>query len=190
MGGRGCNRGRVDVDDAVGMPAAKVVLDRIGGFLVLALMLPLMLVIGIVVAIDSPGGVFRTSRCVGARGREFALLRFRTSSTTDPALAPRLTRVGGVLRRYNLDELPQLLNVITGRMSLVGPSPGMTEQADGRVVSQSWVRPGLIGLGPAAEPVSDAAERIHLYVHEWRLSDDLAILWNTACDVVRADQSS
>jgi lipopolysaccharide/colanic/teichoic acid biosynthesis glycosyltransferase len=98
------------------------------GLLVLA---PAFVVIGIAVRLDSPGPVFYRQVRVGRGGRHFRIWKFRTMVDAQPGGAPqitsatdsRITRLGGVLRRYKLDELPQLINVLVGEMSLVGPRP-------------------------------------------------------------------
>ncbi|HSX96495.1 MAG TPA: sugar transferase, partial [Streptomyces sp.] len=125
-----------------GRRAVKEVVDRIGATILLMLFAPLMVLVGLLVLVDSRGGAFYRQRRVGKDGREFTILKFRTmvpgAHGVRDALAdrnegagplfklrrdPRVTRVGAVLRRYSLDELPQLLNVLTGSMSLVGPRP-------------------------------------------------------------------
>lgn len=105
--------------------------DLIASFLGLIVLSPLLLGIAIWIKIDSPGPVIYAGRRVGRFGREFRLYKFRTmvpdadkiggSSTADGD--PRLTRSGRFLRRFKLDELPQLFNALSGRMSLVGPRP-------------------------------------------------------------------
>ena len=99
---------------------------------------------------------------------------------------PRVTKVGKVLRRYSIDELPQLLNVVTGDMSLVGPRPPLPEEVDGyrdRVMRRLHVRPGLTGLWQVSGRASLSwEESIHLdlrYVDNWSITMDLMILWKT-----------
>jgi lipopolysaccharide/colanic/teichoic acid biosynthesis glycosyltransferase len=122
----------------------------------LLLMLPVLLVIALLVKLDSRGPVlFRQTR-VGLGGRPFRILKFRTmvdgayrmGSRLTAKRDPRVTRVGRVLRRLKLDELPQLLNVLRGHMSLIGPRPedpyfvGLYSSEQRRVLS---VRPGIVG---------------------------------------------
>lgn len=167
---------------------AKVAVDKVGALVLIVLISPLLLVIGVVVALESRGGVLEKSRSVGAGGREFTLLRFRTTPATDARNDQQVTRIGGVLRQWNLHELPQLFNVLVGHMSLVGPSPALNAEANSRATGRSWVKPGLIGLGPAQMLPGDPAQRIHHYAQNWAPTDDLTILWGTARDVFRADQ--
>lgn len=133
----------------------KRLLDLSLASLALVILIPLMCIIAIWVRIDSPGpALFRQER-VGKGGRTFAMLKFRSMRTdaprSGPALTigddPRITRVGRIIRRYKLDELPQLLNVLKGDMSLVGPRPEVPQyvalypsEARRTVLS---VRPGI-----------------------------------------------
>jgi lipopolysaccharide/colanic/teichoic acid biosynthesis glycosyltransferase len=105
---------------------------------------------------------------------------------------PRLTRVGRVLRRYSLDELPQLLNVLAGSMSLVGPRPPLpteVEQYHLDLHRRLLVKPGLTGLwqnSGRADLSWDEAVRLDLrYVENWSLTLDLLILWKTVAVVLR-----
>jgi lipopolysaccharide/colanic/teichoic acid biosynthesis glycosyltransferase len=113
------------------MRPGKRALDLAGSLLGLALLWPLFLAIGLAVALGDRGSVFFRQERVGHRGRRFRIWKFRTmaegAELQGGALTvghdPRITRVGRWLRRYKLDELPQLLNVVAGEMSLVGPRP-------------------------------------------------------------------
>lgn len=132
----------------------KRVLDFVGGVVLLVLAFPLMVVLGLFVAITSRGPVlFRQSR-VGKNGREFTLLKYRSMRQNAPQSGPGLTRrgdprvtaIGRVLRRTKLDELPQLINVIRGDMSLVGPRPDLAEYLCTLTPQQSAIlalRPGI-----------------------------------------------
>jgi lipopolysaccharide/colanic/teichoic acid biosynthesis glycosyltransferase len=116
--------------------------------------IPICIVCAVLIRIDSPGPIlFRQSR-VGRAGTSFEILKFR-SMIDDPKGNPlipdqkRVTRIGRVLRRWSLDELPQLLNVLRGEMSLVGPRPTLpyqVERYDDRQRRRLAVRPGLTGL--------------------------------------------
>jgi lipopolysaccharide/colanic/teichoic acid biosynthesis glycosyltransferase/VanZ family protein len=113
----------------------KAVFDRCVSAVALVLLAPLLLIIAVTVRLDSPGPAFYRQRRVGRGGRPFTLLKFRSmvpdadkqAPNLSPAGDPRVTRVGSVLRRWYLDELPQLVNVIKGDMSLVGPRPETPE---------------------------------------------------------------
>jgi lipopolysaccharide/colanic/teichoic acid biosynthesis glycosyltransferase len=110
--------------------------DFVFSLLGLVLLSPLLLVIAVAIKLDSPGPVFYRGVRAGRLGKPFRIFKFRTmvvnadkiggpSSASDD---PRITRVGGFLRRYKLDELPQLLNVLNGEMSLVGPRPEVMDE--------------------------------------------------------------
>lgn len=114
----------------------KYVLDRVVAGILLVLLAPLFGLLALLIYLDSPGPVFYWQKRVGKDGRVFRLCKFRTmvpdaERTTGAVLAqkndPRVTRVGRILRRTRLDELPQLLNVLRGEMSLVGPRPERPE---------------------------------------------------------------
>jgi lipopolysaccharide/colanic/teichoic acid biosynthesis glycosyltransferase len=158
----------------------------------LLLLSPLMLLTAIAIAIDSGRPVLFVQRRVGLGGREFVMLKFRSmvrnaagiGSHQTAAGDPRITRVGRFIRRTSLDELPQLLNVLKGDMSLVGPRPDVPAQrAD--YTETDWrqrcsVRPGITGLAQARlRSEGTAAQRLALdlqYVREAGLALDLRIL--------------
>ncbi len=148
--------------------AAKAGLDRALAAVLLVLLSPVMLAMVLLVRLDSPGGaLFRQVR-IGRDGVPFTLYKLRTMTTdaedTKASLAaldegngvlfkmrrdPRVTRVGSLLRRTSLDELPQLINVVRGEMSLVGPRPALPDEVaayDDRVRRRLVVRPGMTGL--------------------------------------------
>ncbi len=108
---------------------AKRLLDLVGASLALLLLSPLLLVLALLIKVDSPGPVFFRQERVGRRGVPFRIHKFRTMVHGAAGLQitvgrdPRITRVGGWLRRTRLDELPQFIDVLLGRMSLVGPRP-------------------------------------------------------------------
>jgi exopolysaccharide biosynthesis polyprenyl glycosylphosphotransferase len=183
----------------------KGVVDRIGAFLLLTVGVPVMLVASVAIAIDSRGGVFYKQRRVGKDGREFTILKFRTmvrdADRIKKELAdvnegagvlfkmrrdPRVTRVGALLRRYSIDELPQLFNVLTGAMSLVGPRPPLPEESaryEADVRRRLLVKPGLTGLwqvsGRSDLPWEEAVRLDLRYVEDWSLALDAMILWKT-----------
>jgi exopolysaccharide biosynthesis polyprenyl glycosylphosphotransferase len=191
----------------------KEIVDRVGAAFLLLVLSPLLLVIGAAVLIDSRGGVFYTQRRVGRDGREFTMVKFRTMVRNAHALRerllaadegagplfklrsdPRVTRVGAVLRRWSLDEVPQLCNVLAGSMSLVGPRPPLPDETaryGPAVRRRLLVKPGLTGLWQVSGRSDlswDEAVRLDLrYVEDWSLALDAVILWKTARAVFSGD---
>jgi exopolysaccharide biosynthesis polyprenyl glycosylphosphotransferase len=183
----------------------KRVFDVAGASVALVLLSPLFAVVALLVNLTSHGPVFFRQERIGRGGRSFELLKFR-SMVADAeqrkadlvghnqaaegffkiADDPRITRVGRVLRRTNLDELPQLLNVVRGEMSLVGPRP-LIPVEDKRVVG--WHRrrleltPGITGhwqvLGSSRVPLDEMVAIDYLYVANWSLWTDLKLLLRT-----------
>ncbi|QDY75404.1 sugar transferase [Streptomyces qinzhouensis] len=188
-----------------GRRAVKAVVDRMGAAILVVLFAPLMVLVGLLVLMDSRGGAFYRQRRVGKDGREFTILKFRTmvagADRARDALAdrnegagllfklrrdPRVTRVGAVLRRYSIDELPQLFNVLTGSMSLVGPRPPLPEESAAYgpdIRRRLLVKPGLTGLwqisGRSDLPWEEAVRLDLRYVEDWSLALDTVILWKT-----------
>ena len=186
--------------------ASDIVLTSVG----LLIISPLMLCIAAVVKLEDGGPViFRQTR-VGRGGELFTMLKFRSmvvdaENRKADLMArnegngglfklrddPRITRVGKILRDFSLDELPQLFNVLTGSMSLVGPRPHLAselEQMPRHAVRRSLVTPGLTGLWQVSgrsDLEGDDAIRLDLrYVENWSLTLDLLILWKTASAVL------
>lgn len=151
--------------------------------LMLILTAPLQLILAILIRLDSAGpSLFRQVR-IGQRGRPFIMVKFRTM-TNDAAHT--VTRVGGWLRLSALDELPQLINVLCGDMSLVGPRPPLLQEAD--LSSATWqqlltVPPGLTGPGQLLRLTGGTAEHEHsqnlAYTKQHSLIGDLHILGRT-----------
>jgi len=136
----------------------KRLFDAIFSFLGLVLISPLLLAVAILVKFSSPGPVFYRGERIGRNGKPFRIFKFRTmvlnaESLGGPSTAgddPRLLKIGPFLKKYQLDELPQLINVIKGEMSLVGPRPEVKEYVD--IMSEEEkkiilsVRPGMTDL--------------------------------------------
>jgi exopolysaccharide biosynthesis polyprenyl glycosylphosphotransferase len=189
----------------------KNVFDRVAAALALLLFAPLMAGIALAIRLDGGGpALFRQTR-VGKGGRRFTLCKFRTMVTDadqrKASLArenhasgllfkvrddPRITRSGRWLRRWSLDELPQLFNVIAGEMSLVGPRPPLPDEAAryGYYVQRRLVvKPGMTGLwqvkGRSDLPWDEAVRLDLRYVESWSLALDLQILWKTCSAVIR-----
>ncbi|MEU8033532.1 sugar transferase [Streptomyces sp. NPDC049099] len=190
----------------------KELLDRtLAAALLTVLALP-MLLIALIVRLDSSGpALFRQQR-VGRYGDHFTMLKFRTMRPDSEALRaelahlnqnsdgllfkvredPRVTRVGSFLRRSSLDELPQLINVVRGHMSLVGPRPPLPEEVEEYtpdIKRRLLVKPGLTGLWQVSGRSDlpwDEAVRLDLgYVDNWSMGLDLSILVRTGAAVVR-----
>ncbi|MFI9251876.1 sugar transferase [Streptomyces sp. NPDC053069] len=190
----------------------KELLDRtLAAALLTVLALP-MLLIALIVRLDSSGpALFRQQR-VGRYGDHFTMLKFRTMRPDSEALRaelahlnqnsdgllfkvredPRVTRVGSFLRRSSLDELPQLINVVRGHMSLVGPRPPLPEEVEEYtpdIKRRLLVKPGLTGLWQVSGRSDlpwDEAVRLDLgYVDNWSMGLDLSILVRTGSAVVR-----
>ncbi|MEV0155092.1 sugar transferase [Micromonospora sp. NPDC050686] len=188
---------------------AKSALDRITALLGLILLSPVLLGIALAIKLTDPGPVmFRQSR-IGYQGKAFKVWKFRTMYTdaeqrlealrghneSDGLLFkmkddPRVTPIGRHLRALSLDELPQLINVLAGQMSLVGPRPLPTEDDDyqGDVRRRLLVRPGITGLWQVSgrsDLTWDDAVRLDLhYVDNWSLTYDIGILWRTVSVVL------
>nr|WP_281371576.1 sugar transferase [Petropleomorpha daqingensis] len=132
-------------------------MDLVGGAVLLLLVLPVLLGLAALLWLSRPGPVLSRRECAGPAGRTFQLLSFRPVADAEPLFLDRLLRAAG------LDQLPQLLNVLRGDLSLIGPRP----QPAGAVRQPVVLRPGLIGL-----PAAEAAD----YSGGWSLGRDLAIL--------------
>ena len=179
-------------------------LDVVGASVALLLTAPLALVITIAIKLDSRGPVLFRQQRVGRSGRRFGLVKFRTmvvdaenrraelvAQSSDPHWLklerdPRVTRVGRLLRMASLDELPQLWNVLTGEMSLVGPRP-LVESEDQLI--EGWARgrldltPGITGywqvLGRTIIPFAEMVKLDYLYVTNWSLWTDVRLILRT-----------
>jgi exopolysaccharide biosynthesis polyprenyl glycosylphosphotransferase len=191
----------------------KNLLDIVGSGALLAVLTPAALLVAAAIKLDDRGPVFYRQTRVGRGGRRFTIVKFRTmvagAEKRQTELAsrdegsgplfklrtdPRVTRVGQLLRRYSLDELPQLLNVLTGHMSLVGPRPGLpheVEQYEDHVHRRTLVKPGLTGLwqvsGRSDLPWEQGVQLDLRYVEDWSLALDAMILWKTLRAVLRAE---
>ena len=160
-------------------------------------LVPIGLLIGACVGLTSRGPVLFLQERVGLNGERFEVYKFRSMVDGDNPLVPdptRITRVGAVLRRWSLDELPQLLNVARGEMSAVGPRPTVASQVERYTQEQArrlTVRPGLTGLAQVSGRNSLAwADRIDLdlaYVDGRSLRRDVGILVRTVSTALTGD---
>jgi exopolysaccharide biosynthesis polyprenyl glycosylphosphotransferase len=196
----------------------KRALDVAGSALGLLVLAPLLAIVAVAIKLDSAGPVFFRQVRAGADSHVFRIWKFRTMALDaedrkdmlrhlsvharpggDPRMFkvqddPRITRVGAILRRYSIDELPQLLNVIAGEMSLVGPRPLILEED--RFVSEDWTRrrldlkPGMTGLwqvlGRSDIPFGEMVRLDYLYVTSWSLATDISLLFRTIPAVFRS----
>jgi exopolysaccharide biosynthesis polyprenyl glycosylphosphotransferase len=187
-------------------------LDLIGASILLVFALPVFLVTACAIKLDSRGPVFFRQRRLGVHGSEFMVLKLRTMFVDSEQRRedflelneqdgggvlfkirrdPRVTRVGRFLRQFSIDEVPQLLHVVTGRMSLVGPRPLAAADSTytGAARRRLLVRPGLTGLWQVSGRSDlswDDAVRLDLYyVENWSLGGDLGILARTIFAVLR-----
>jgi lipopolysaccharide/colanic/teichoic acid biosynthesis glycosyltransferase len=177
----------------------KRVVDTLGAAVLLAVFSPVMLVLAILVKLDSDGPVLFSQERLGRFGEPFKMYKFRSmipdaEAATGPVWAspahdPRVTRLGRFLRRSHLDELPQLLNVVTGDMSLVGPRPERMcfvkalERAVPCYDHRLYVKPGMTGLAQVHyrydQTVDDVKKKLRfdlLYVRHMCLMLDVKIL--------------
>lgn len=171
----------------------KRTIDIITAVLSLILLSPLFFVVAILIKRDSPGPIFFLQKRVGLHGSIFMIYKFRTMHThlNGPLSTenndPRITKVGKFLRKTSVDELPQLLNVLKGEMTLIGPRPDVPEQQSHYTEQERSkrlsVQPGLTGLTQALLRSSATPEqRIGLdleYVKNQSLSLDFKIVWIT-----------
>ncbi|MDR6790953.1 exopolysaccharide biosynthesis polyprenyl glycosylphosphotransferase [Pseudarthrobacter oxydans] len=189
-----------------GKKVAKRAFDIVGAGALLAFLSPLFLILALLVRLTDPGPVFYRQERIGIRGTTFHMLKFRSmrvgadaqlkellklqGSSDQPLFKidndPRITPLGRVLRKYSLDELPQLLNVIGGSMSLVGPRPqreGEVALYDDAAHRRLYVSPGMSGLWQVSGRSNltwEESIRLDLYyVENWSLMGDVIILFKT-----------
>ena len=180
-------------------------LDVLLGLVALAIVWPVMLLIAIVIKLDSPGPIFHRRRVMGVNGQQFDALKFRTMYVNGDAILaeneaakaelaknhklkhdPRITRAGRFLRKYSLDELPQIFNVLRGQMSLVGPrmiSPAEMVQYQQWGINLLTIPPGITGLWQVSGR-SDVSydERVRMdmyYIRNWTIWFDLQLILHT-----------
>jgi exopolysaccharide biosynthesis polyprenyl glycosylphosphotransferase len=194
------------------MLAVKTTFDRCAAAFLLVVMSPLLAVVAVLIKADRKGPVFYRQERVGRGGTLFPMLKFRTMLVGAEAMLPslkdrskgqgplfklrddpRITNIGAKLRRYSLDELPQLVNVLRGQMSLVGPRPPLpseVEEYEHDVRRRLLVKPGMTGLwqinGRSDLPWDEAVRFDLYYVENWSVMSDLMILWRTGRAVVHS----
>jgi exopolysaccharide biosynthesis polyprenyl glycosylphosphotransferase len=188
----------------------KEVFDRVLAFFALAALMPFLLLIALAIRLTGPGPVIFRQVRVGRDGRDFTLYKFRSMVVDAEEMLidlehrnegdgllfklredPRVTPVGRWLRRFSLDELPQLVNVLRGEMSMVGPRPALPSEAEqyGRSTARRLlVKPGITGLwqisGRSDLSWEDSVRLDLYYVENWSFTGDIQILWKTLWAVV------
>ncbi|GAB5904558.1 sugar transferase [Mycobacteroides chelonae] len=191
----------------------KVLFDRVGALLLLIGFSPILLACALAVKLESRGPVFYSAERIGVRSKPFRMIKFRSMvANADQMVAellaqndgagplfkmredPRVTVVGRFLRRTSLDELPQLINVLRGEMSLVGPRPPLrreVEEYTDVIKRRLLVKPGMTGLwqvsGRSDLPWDEAVRLDLSYVENWSMVSDVSILWRTFRAVARSD---
>jgi lipopolysaccharide/colanic/teichoic acid biosynthesis glycosyltransferase len=189
----------------------KRAVDKTTAAAILAFSAPLLTTIALVIKFESPGPVFYQAERVGLKGRRFRCYKFRTMSAGADKLKsdlraqnerqgpffkmaddPRITRAGRFLRRYSLDELPQLWNVVRGEMSLVGPRPHPLDDFERYELGDLQrldVPPGLTGLWQVTarrDPSFERSLALDLeYIRSWTLWRDFLILYKTVSVVLQ-----
>ena len=188
--------------------SVKRTLDVIGSMTAILFLWPLFLIAAIAIKLDSSGPIIFQQRRTGFNAKEFIIFKFRTMTVLEdgPAITQaclgdlRATRVGKFLRRSSIDELPQLLNVLKGEMSLVGPRPhAVAHDKEYKVHIADYgfrhhVKPGMTGwaqvngLRGETRSLEKMTERVKLdlwYIHNWSLGFDVNILVRTCFEVIR-----
>jgi len=192
----------------------KRLIDLIISVIALALLWPVLILISIAIRLDSSGPAFFNNERIGLNGRRFVMYKFRSMvANAEQLLAqlqhqnlggrlsikipndPRITRVGRILRRTSLDELPQLLNVLKGEMSLIGPRPQYPREVAHYTLQQArrlTVLPGMTGLWQiSARNSADFDEWIRYdlaYIDRWSVWLDIKILFLTVWAVIRPSE--
>jgi lipopolysaccharide/colanic/teichoic acid biosynthesis glycosyltransferase len=190
--------------DAVGGRAKRAV-DLVIAVPLLLVLAPAFVVIAALIRRESPGPAFYRQERVGLNGRIFRVIKFRTmvdgaefigAGLVNDVGDPRITPIGARLRALSIDELPQLINVVTGDMSIVGPRPTLRDQVERYTPEQSRrlrARPGITGLaqisGRSTLPWSKRIVIDVHYVDHWSLRLDLMILLRTIPALLRKDET-
>lgn len=191
---------------------AKRLIDLAASVALLALLLPALAIVAGLIAIDSRGPVFFRQRRIGFNARTFQIYKFRTMKVLDDGAViqqaqrddARVTRIGRILRRFSIDELPQLLNVLKGEMSLVGPRPHALAHDDeyGQLITfyaaRHKVRPGITGWAQV-NGLRGATPQVHMmmrrvehdlwYINHWSLWLDIKVLLLTPLRICTAQNA-
>lgn len=178
----------------------KIILDRLLAFITVIVLSPLFFLLAILIKLDSRGPVFFKQRRIGIHKKEFQILKFRTMKIDAPKNTPThllqnpeqyITKLGAFLRKSSLDELPQLINIFNGEMSVVGPRPALWNQYDliteRDKYSANAIRPGLTGWaqvnGRDELEIDVKAQFDGEYVQKMSLWFDIKIVWKTFMNI-------
>lgn len=191
----------------------KSVLDRVGTLVAMLVFLPILIAVMVAIKLEDRGPIFFAQERIGRDGDSFRMLKFRSmvvdaedqlpqlqaaNEAAGPMFKlrndPRVTKVGAFIRRHSLDELPQLVNVLRGEMSLVGPRPPLPREVaeyEPDTRRRLLVKPGMTGMwqisGRSDMGWADAVRLDLYYVENWNPVLDLMIMWRTALIVVRPE---
>lgn len=186
----------------------KLFFKRLIDILVVILSLPLLLIIifivGVLIKFEDNGPIFYNSKRLGKKGNPFLVFKFRSMKLNAPDIRnedgstfnseddPRVTKIGKFLRKTSIDELPQLLNVLIGKMSLVGPRPDLLDQIslyEGNEIRKLEVLPGLTGYNQAyfrnSVPVKKKFANDIYYVDHLTFMFDMKIIFKTAAILIQ-----
>lgn len=180
----------------------KRILDIVLTILSAPLTIPMLALLALAIRIDTPGSVFFKQKRVGRNRSHFEIYKFRTMRIDTPRDTPThllespeqyITRVGGFMRKTSLDELPQLINILKGDMSFVGPRPALWNQFDLVKLREKYgangVRPGLTGLaqisGRDELPIEEKAAVDGKYIEKFGFCTDVKIFFGTFGSVLR-----
>lgn len=182
---------------------AKSMFDIVFSTFALLGLLPLFLLLAILIKLDSPGPIFYCPARIGKGGKPFRVFKFRTMTVCDDVFAgvmstqkndPRITRLGQIMRKYSLDELPQFLNVLLGEMSVVGPRPHRSflnrqlQETEDKYMIRHYYKPGITGWaqvngwrGPTDTKEQKSQRTLHdiWYMENWSFALDLKIVFMT-----------
>lgn len=190
----------------------KRLFDIVFSLIILVVFSPVYLIVGIAVKLSSPGPIFFRQLRTGKNGKDFYCLKFRTMRVNDEADKlqatkgdSRITKVGAVLRKTNLDEMPQFVNVLIGNMSVVGPRPHMVSQTEqySKLIDEYMVRhlakPGITGWAQVTGyrgETSDISQMIGRvkqdvwYIENWSFWLDIRIIFQTVFNMVKGDKAA
>lgn len=196
-------------------PILKRIFDILSSITVLMMFLPIFIIIGLLIIIDSPGGMFYKQKRIGLNGKEFGLYKFRSMKTNADKEGQitigndsRVTKIGSIIRKFKLDEIPQLINIIIGHMSVVGPRPEVEKYVklyNETQLKVLTVKPGLTDLasiefineqdilGKSKNPnetyineIMPAKLKLNLkYINERNFFYDLGVIFKTILKIFR-----